>query len=66
MAGSDLKFKMTEFGTLEIVSTVSTDKGESEWSPSTQAKQEKASSPAKPNETNNQVSVIKKSQEGIN
>lgn len=58
---------MTEFGTLEIVSTVSTDKGESEWSATTQAKPETAAkSPAKPSETSKPVSVIKKSQEGMN
>ena len=34
--GSNLKFKMTEFGTLEIVSTVETAKGEYEWSTPTQ------------------------------
>lgn len=34
--GSNLKFKLTEFGTLEIISTVETDKGEYEWSTPTQ------------------------------
>ena len=34
--GSNLKFKMTEFGTLEIVSTVETENGEYEWSTPTQ------------------------------
>ena len=34
--GSNLKFKLTEFGTLEIVSTVETDKGEYEWSTKTE------------------------------
>lgn len=60
--GSNLKFKMTEFGTLEIVSMVSTEKGQAEWTTSTDKKQE--SSPTKANETSTQVSVIKKSQEG--
>lgn len=36
LPGSNLKFKLTEFGTLEIVSTVETDKGEYEWSTPTQ------------------------------
>ena len=36
MIGSNLKFKLTEFGTLEIISTVETDKGEYEWSTPTQ------------------------------
>ncbi|KAK3710166.1 hypothetical protein QZH41_010560 [Actinostola sp. cb2023] len=68
LPGSDLKFKMTEFGTLEILqSTVETDKGGCEWSTSTNKaiiKQESTtSSPAKSNETSTQVSVIKKSQE---
>ena len=31
-----MKFKLTEFGTLEIVSTVETDKGEYEWSTKTE------------------------------
>lgn len=34
--GSNLKFKLTEFGTLEIISTIETDKGEYEWSTPTQ------------------------------
>lgn len=34
--GSNLKFKLTEFGTLEIVSTVETENGEYEWSTPTQ------------------------------
>lgn len=36
LLGSNLKFRMTEFGTLEILSTVETDKGEVEWSTSTE------------------------------
>ncbi len=36
LTGSNLKFKLTEFGTLEIISTVETDKGEYEWSTPTQ------------------------------
>ncbi|KAL9953264.1 hypothetical protein ACROYT_G040653 [Oculina patagonica] len=36
LPGSNLKFKLTEFGTLEIISTVETDKGEYEWSTPTQ------------------------------
>ena len=36
LIGSNLKFKLTEFGTLEIISTVETDKGEYEWSTPTQ------------------------------
>lgn len=36
LIGSNLKFKRTEFGTLEIISTVETDKGEYEWSTPTQ------------------------------
>ncbi|KAM7433461.1 lethal(3)malignant brain tumor-like protein [Porites harrisoni] len=36
LPGSNLKFKMTEFGTLEIVSTVETENGEYEWSTPTQ------------------------------
>ena len=35
-AGSNLKFKLTEFGTLEIISTVETDKGEIQWSTPTE------------------------------
>ncbi|KAK3710159.1 hypothetical protein QZH41_010559, partial [Actinostola sp. cb2023] len=31
LPGSNLKFKLSEFGTLEMVSTVETDKGEYEW-----------------------------------
>ena len=31
-----MKFKLTEFGTLEIISTVETDKGEYEWSTQTE------------------------------
>jgi len=34
--GSNLKFKLTEFGTLEIVSTVETENGECELSTPTQ------------------------------
>lgn len=34
--GSNLKFKLTEFGTLEIISTVETDKGEIQWSTPTE------------------------------
>ena len=34
--GSNLKFKLTEFGTLEIISTVETDKGEIQWSTQTE------------------------------
>ena len=34
--GSNLKFKLTEFGTLEIVSTVETENGEHECSTPTQ------------------------------
>ncbi|CAH3044292.1 unnamed protein product [Pocillopora meandrina] len=36
LPGSNLKFKLTEFGTLEIISTIETDKGEYEWSTPTQ------------------------------
>lgn len=36
LPGSNLKFKLTEFGTLEIVSTVETENGEYEWSTPTQ------------------------------
>ena len=36
LIGSNLKFKLTEYGTLEIISTVETDKGEYEWSTPTQ------------------------------
>ncbi|KAJ7354960.1 lethal(3)malignant brain tumor-like protein [Desmophyllum pertusum] len=36
LPGSNLKFKLTEFGTLEIISTVETEKGEYEWSTPTQ------------------------------
>ena len=35
LKGSNLKFRMTEFGTLEILSTVETEKGEVEWSTAT-------------------------------
>lgn len=62
--GSNLKFKMTEFGTLEIVSTISTEKGESEWSTASQSNQESSSN--KTDETSTQVLVIKKGQEGMN
>ena len=31
-----MKFKLTEFGTLEIISTVETDKGEIQWSTPTE------------------------------
>ena len=34
--GSNLKFKLTEFGTLEIISTVETEKGEITWSTPTE------------------------------
>ena len=34
--GSNLKFKLTEFGTLEIISTVETEKGEITWSTQTE------------------------------
>lgn len=34
--GSNLKFKLTEFETLEIISTVETDKGEIQWSTPTE------------------------------
>lgn len=34
--GSNLKFKLTEFGTLEIISTVETEKGEIQWSTPTE------------------------------
>ncbi|KAJ7374051.1 lethal(3)malignant brain tumor-like protein [Desmophyllum pertusum] len=36
LPGSNLKFKLTEFGTLEIISTVETDKGEIQWSTPTE------------------------------
>ena len=36
VSGSNLKFKLTEFGTLEIISTVETDKGEIQWSTPTE------------------------------
>ena len=36
LIGSNLKFKLTEFGTLEIISTVETEKGEITWSTSTE------------------------------
>ena len=36
LIGSNLKFKLTEFGTLEIISTVETEKGEITWSTPTE------------------------------
>ena len=36
LLGSNLKFKLTEFGTLEIISTVETEKGEITWSTPTE------------------------------
>lgn len=36
LPGSNLKFKLTEFGTLEIISTVETEKGEIQWSTPTE------------------------------
>ncbi|KAK2562372.1 Lethal(3)malignant brain tumor-like protein 1 [Acropora cervicornis] len=36
LVGSNLKFKLTEFGTLEIISTVETEKGEITWSTPTE------------------------------
>ncbi|XP_067034654.1 lethal(3)malignant brain tumor-like protein 4 [Acropora muricata] len=36
LPGSNLKFKLTEFGTLEIISTVETEKGEITWSTPTE------------------------------
>ncbi|KAM7452023.1 lethal(3)malignant brain tumor-like protein [Porites harrisoni] len=36
LPGSNLKFKLTEFGTLEIISTVETEKGEITWSTQTE------------------------------
>ena len=34
--GSNLKFRKTEYGTLEIVSMVETEQGEIEWSTATE------------------------------
>lgn len=66
--GSNLKFKMTEFGTLEIVSTVETEKGEVEMSTSTSQTKEDVNlqGAAKNSETSTQVSVIKTSKDGKN
>ncbi|XP_031574253.1 lethal(3)malignant brain tumor-like protein 3 [Actinia tenebrosa] len=65
LPGSSLKFKMTEFGTLEIVSTVETEKGEVEMSTFTsQTKQDMNPQEAvKNSETSTPVSVIKTSKD---
>lgn len=59
--GSNLKFKLTEFGTLEIVSTVETENGECELSTPTQhrkASENEADKKSSPNRGNCQITGV--------
>lgn len=57
LPGSNLKFKLTEFGTLEIISTVETEKGEITWSTPTEHRK---SSSEETNNTEKEVTPAKK------
>ena len=64
-----MKFKLTEFGTLEIISTVETEKGEITWSTPTEhgckSTSEEINSAAK-EETGSAVVKMKKDEGRIN